>query len=461
MGNVAMLMKRQGHSVSGSDREVYPPMSDLLQDAGIEVFEGFSAERLQAVQADYVIVGNAATRGNPEVEFLLCERAFPYLSLPELIRKELLAGRPSLVISGTHGKTTTASMAAILLHENNTHPGWLIGGVPGSLNSGAVIGDATAPFVIEGDEYDSAFFDKRSKFIHYAPTILTINHIEFDHSDIFRDLPDVQRSFSHLIKLVPEKGTIIVNGDDPNIDELLPVPWGKVLRVGFGGQNDIRIGPFVEDARSTRFSLSWNGLPWDSVEWPLMGEYNVRNGAIAATAAALLVYPDAPTALSLAPLERFKGVKRRQDIRFQSENLILMEDFGHHPTAIESVLTSLKNRYPGHHLTAAFEPRSNTSATNVMEDAWRRAFLPADALFLAPIFRGDTIPDKTRLNRDYVLGGFWDEDKAAHAFDDFPSMETQLRAHVSGGGPHLVVFFSNGAFGGILDAWVTELNDKR
>ena len=224
MGNAALLVKEQGHEVLGCDAAVYPPMSDVLADAGIEVLDGFDAARLAGLEPDQVVVGNAMSRGNPEVEWLLDQSEITFISLPELFHDTVLPKRYPVVITGTHGKTTTSTITAYLLERSGAKPGWLIGGVPHDLPGGAKLGEGKA-FVIEGDEYDSAFFDKRSKFIHYRPQIAILNNLEFDHADIFRDLEDVQRSFRHFLRVMPASGYALVNGDDPNIAALLPAPW--------------------------------------------------------------------------------------------------------------------------------------------------------------------------------------------------------------------------------------------
>jgi UDP-N-acetylmuramate: L-alanyl-gamma-D-glutamyl-meso-diaminopimelate ligase len=227
MGNAALLVKEQGHEVLGCDAAVYPPMSDVLADAGIEVLDGFDSSRLAALKPDQVVVGNAMSRGNPEVEWLLDQSEITFISLPELIHDTVLPKRCPVVITGTHGKTSTSTITAYLLECTDAKPGWLIGGVPNDLSGGAKLGEGKA-FVIEGDEYDSAFFDKRSKFIHYRPQIAILNNLEFDHADIFRDLEDVQRSFRHFLRVIPASGYALVNGDDPNIAALLPAPWTQV-----------------------------------------------------------------------------------------------------------------------------------------------------------------------------------------------------------------------------------------
>ncbi|MDR1283881.1 MAG: Mur ligase domain-containing protein, partial [Opitutaceae bacterium] len=262
MGNAALLARAAGHEVCGADTGTYPPMSTVLATAAITVHEGYDPARLARLAPDLVVIGNAMSRGNPEVEWLLETRALPFTSLPALLHDTVLATRQNIVVAGTHGKTTTTSLTAFLLRENGRDPGFLIGGVPLDPPVGNHTGAPADPFVIEGDEYDSAFFDKRSKFIHYAPHIAVLNNLEFDHADIFRDLADVQRTFSHLTRIVPRNGWIVMNGDDENLRALGPLPWTRIVRVGTGEHNDVRILDFAEAPAGVRFRLSWQGRPW-------------------------------------------------------------------------------------------------------------------------------------------------------------------------------------------------------
>ena len=254
MGQAALLARAEGHEVTGADAGVYPPMSGVLAAAGVAVSERYDPARLERVTPDLVVIGNAQSRGNPEVEWLLETRRFPFTSLPAFLHDLVLRGRRNIVVAGTHGKTTTTALTAFLLRENGRDPGFLIGGVPQDPPMGNHLGAPSEPFVIEGDEYDSAFFDKRSKFIHYAPHIAVLNNLEFDHADIFRDLADVSRTFSHLVRIVTRNGFVLLNGDDPNLAALGPMPWTQVVRVGTGAGNDARIRDFAESAGRIRIS---------------------------------------------------------------------------------------------------------------------------------------------------------------------------------------------------------------
>lgn len=453
MGNAALLMRALGHEVSGSDKNVYPPMSDLLKNSGVKIYDGYSAERLSFIGPDLVVVGNVVSRGHPEMEWLLESRAIDYVSLPELLRTRLLKNRRNIVVAGTHGKTTTSSLAAFLLREHGENPGWLIGGVPRDLPGGASPGTDGGAFVIEGDEYDTAFFDKRSKFIQYLPEILLINNIEFDHADIFRDLQDVQRTFSHVIRLVPRNGCIVANGDDGNVAPLLAnVDWTSVLRVGVGENCDVRIRDFRETPGGSEFRLTWRGNDWARIAWAQSGIFNARNAAMAATAAALHVSTDAPEwTFPLDALAKFQGVKRRREILFDTPALVAIEDFGHHPTAVKLTLQALRERYPNRKILAAFEPRSNTAVRKIMQDAFADALANADAALIAPVHHasgGAEKMDTAEVAETLRSRGV--DARAPETLEALFSDLEEIADAASERDPALVVFFSNGAFGGLI-----------
>lgn len=457
MGNAALLARAAGHEVLGADTGVYPPMSTVLAAAGITLHEGYDAARLAGLAPDLVVIGNAMSRGNPEVEWLLDTRAMAFTSLPALLADFVLKGRRNLVIAGTHGKTTTTSLAAFLLRENGRDPGFLIGGVPIDPPVGNHLGRAADPFVIEGDEYDSAFFDKRSKFIHYAPHIAVLNNLEFDHADIFRDLQDVQRTFSHLVRIVPRNGFVVLNCDDENLRALGAMPWTQVIRVGTSETSDVRIANFSESPEGGRFELSWRGRPWGQVRWALPGLYNARNAAMAATAAGLALNPADPTGLALAPLARFRGVKRRQELLVNTPALKVIEDFGHHPTALAETLESFRQRYPGHTLTAVFEPRSNTARTKVMQGGFMRALAQADEVYLGAVNRAEKLKAEDRFDTEAVAQHLEAQGVEAHHAPTNEELLGKLIAGTAakpGGAPRTVVFFSNGSFDGIIARYV-------
>jgi UDP-N-acetylmuramate: L-alanyl-gamma-D-glutamyl-meso-diaminopimelate ligase len=477
MGNAALLARAAGHEVLGADTNVYPPMSTVLAEAGISLHEGYDPARLQQLAPDLVVVGNAMSRGNPEVEWLLDTRALAFTSLPALLADFVLKGRRNIVIAGTHGKTTTTALTAFLLRENGRDPGFLIGGVPLDPPVGNHLGTAADPFVIEGDEYDSAFFDKRSKFIHYSPHIAVLNNLEFDHADIFRDLQDVQRTFRHLTRIVPRNGWIVLNGDDDNFRALEPMGWTRVVRVGTGDHNDLRIVDFKESPAGVTFGLLWRGMLWTTVSWGQPGIYNARNAAMAACAAGLALagranppdeparangssvgfaLPGDPTILNLECLARFRGVKRRQELLVDTPALKVIEDFGHHPTALAATLQSFRARFPGHVIHAAFEPRSNTSRTKAMQAGFMRALGFADEVYIGAIANAHKLKPEDRFDADAVIQFLETQGVHGHAAATNAALLEKIVAHTRTGGaaPQLVVFFTNGSFDGIIARYV-------
>lgn len=463
MGNAAILLSRLGHTISGADSGTYPPMSELLKEAGIKTFEGYEEGRLEEENPDWVVIGNTISRGNSEVEWLLESRRFPILSLPELLQKFVLRARFNIVVAGTHGKTTTTALTTFILRENGTRAGYFVGGVPRDLQFGADFGEGNAPFVIEGDEYDSAFFDKRSKFVHYEPNIVVVNNLEFDHCDIFENLSDVQKSFSHLLRLVPRSGHVLLNGDDPNVRALLPIDWTRTLTVGVGEECDLRITNFEEKGRKSEFGLSWRGKEWQSLSMSQGGLFNARNTAMAALAAGLALYPNNPMRISLSSVACFSGVKRRQEVLFTDEIVTVIEDFGHHPTAIGQTLDYLKSRYQYKHLIACFEPRSNTSKRNIFQDEFADAFSTADRVLIGPLHGASRIPERERLDTLHLANILEERGVSAAAFEKNPILLEALLAYLQSEvkQSYVVCFFTNGSFDGIVKELVSRLTSGR
>ena len=464
MGNAALLARAAGHEVLGADSGIYPPMSTVLAAAGITLHEGYDPARLEKIAPDLVVVGNAMSRGNPEVEWLLDTRAIAFTSLPAMLNDFVLKRRRNLVICGTHGKTTTTALTAFLLREAGQDPGFLIGGVPQDPPMGSHLGSAKDPFVIEGDEYDSAFFDKRSKFIHYAPHIAVLNNLEFDHADIFRDLTDVQRTFTHLVRIVPRNGFVVINGDDQNLRALGTMSWTRVVKVGLDEASDVRIVGFTESPAGTQFRLLWRGEEWGHVRWPLSGLYNARNAAMAATAAGLALDPSSPSVLSLEPLGRFRGVKRRQEVLLQNDRVTVIEDFGHHPTALVETQQSFRARFPDALLTAVFEPRSNTARTRAMQAGFMRALAQADEVYLGPVNRPEKLAPEERFDPEAVVQHLETQGIEAHFALSNAELLEKLVANTtrpvpnpvtsSSRKPRVVAFFTNGSFDGIIGKYV-------
>ena len=469
MGNVAILLKKQGHEVAGSDSGIYPPMSDVLKDSGIELFEDFRVEILTNWGPDRVVVGNAVTRGNPQVEFVLRTRSFPFVSLPELIGNDLIKQRPSLVVCGTHGKTTTTSLAAFAMSQVGLDPGYLVGGVPLDLPSGNQLGHEDSPFVIEGDEYDSAFFDKRSKFIHYRPRVLILNNLEFDHGDIFRDLQDISRSFSHLLRIVPDNGFILVNGDDENISALPESTWCKTFKVGFGERNDLRIEEFLESQNGVSFNLTWHGSLITEIKWQMPGEFNARNLAMSFIGSILCqaiyknrdIDPNHPfVGCDFPDYSNCLGVKRRQEVLVENQEMIVISDFGHHPTAIDGTLRSLRARWGNRKITACFEPRSNTAVTNIFQDRFTDALSLADQVLIGPVHRGEKIPSEKRISPSEMVRKIEGEGKKGYFFDENLALLNFLKNDSVNSDNNLIVFFSNGSFDGVIENFSKYINEK-
>jgi UDP-N-acetylmuramate: L-alanyl-gamma-D-glutamyl-meso-diaminopimelate ligase len=445
MGSVAAALRERGFTVTGSDENVYPPMSTFLEKKGIALHQGYRAENIPA-DTDVVVVGNAMKRGNLEVEAVLNRKLF-YLSLPEVLKNYFLRGRHNLVVSGTHGKTTTTALLAWMMETGGLDPGYLIGGIPKNLGQGARLNDSKF-FVIEGDEYDTAFFDKRSKFIHYLPELLIVNNLEFDHADIFNNLDEIKLSFRRLLNIVPQNGMVLLNGDDPNCVEVAKDCRAQMVEVGFSKNCAERIRDVVYSAEASRFTLDD-----DTFEVPLIGEFNVRNAAMAASAARFYRVPKAKIDEALAS---FSGIARRQEIRGEARGVIVIDDFGHHPTAIAQTLQALRHRYPGHRLWAIFEPRSNTTRRAVFQKELPDAFKFADGVFISQVAKLEQIPEGERLNPEAVIsaiaeGGrpaFYEENAAAIIDRIVPMLQPK----------DVVAVFSNGGFDGIHEKLLARLS---
>ena len=457
MGHAALLMKELGHQVSGSDMNMYPPMSEVLAGSGMKVMRGFDAERLAALRPDKVIIGNTLSRGNPEVEWLLDQKEIDFVSLPQLFHEQLLGERMPVVITGTHGKTTTATITAFLLERLGADPGWLIGGVPVDLPRGAELGRG-APFVIEGDEYDSAFFDKRSKFIHYRPKIAVLNNLEFDHADIFRDLEDVQRSFRHFLRIIPSSGYALINGDDQNLEALLPADWTRVLRVGCGSGNDLRIVAFRDGEQGASFELHWKAVFWQRIDWPLHGLFNARNAAMAVLASTLAMGLKPGDTVDLSGLSDFSGVKRRQDVLHADALRVVIEDFAHHPTAVKAAIEALRAAYPRHKMMVCFEPRSNTSATAHFQKEFTDALQGADEVYLGAVYRAENMAPELRLDTAAMVRDLGQSVDYAECFAENTALFDALCRRVRGAdAPCLLVFLTNGAFDAVpqkIVSWI-------
>jgi UDP-N-acetylmuramate: L-alanyl-gamma-D-glutamyl-meso-diaminopimelate ligase len=445
MGSVAAALRERGFSVTGSDENIYPPMSTFLEKKGVALQEGYRAENIPA-DVDVVVVGNAIKRGNPEVEAVL-NRKFFYLSLPEVLKDYFLRGRHNLVVTGTHGKTTTTALLTWIMETAGRKPGYLIGGLPKNLGQGARLNDSKY-FVIEGDEYDTAFFDKRSKFIHYLPELVIVNNIEFDHADIFNNLDEIKLSFRRLLNVVPQNGMVLLNGDDHNCVEVARDCLAQMIEVGFSENCAQRIRDAVYSSDGSRFKLGD-----DSFEISLIGEFNVRNAAMAATAAR---FYDVPSAKIRAALKSFSGIARRQEVRGEARGVIVIDDFGHHPTAIGQTLHALRQRYPGHRIWAIFEPRSNTTRRTVFQQQLPDALKVADGVFIAQVAKLEQIPQEERLNPEAVVDAIAAAGRPAFYEKNADAIVDRIVPMLQRN--DIVAVFSNGGFDNIHEKLLARLS---
>jgi len=444
MASVAAALRERDFKVTGSDQNVYPPMSTFLQEKGISLKEGYRAENIPA-DADVVVIGNAITRGNPEVEAVL-NRKLLYLSLPEVLKNYFLRGRHNLVVTGTHGKTTTTALLTWIMEKAGLKPGYVIGGLPKNLGQGARLNESKY-FVIEGDEYDSAFFDKRSKFIHYLPELLIINNIEFDHADIFNNLDEIKLSFRRLLNIVPRNGMVLVNGDDANCVEVAKDCLAQMIEVGFSKNCAQRIRDVACSAEGSRFKLGD-----ETFEIPLVGEFNVHNAAMAALAAR---FYDVPKAKIDSAFKSFAGIARRQEVRGEARGVKVIDDFGHHPTAIASTLEALRHRYRGNRLWAVFEPRSNTTRRAVFQQQLPDALKLADGVFIAQVAKLEQIPEEERLNPERVVAAIAKAGRPAFYERNADAIVDRIVPMLRP--KDVVAVFSNGGFDNIHEKLLARL----
>jgi len=430
MGGIAVLARELGYTVSGSDLNVYPPMSTQLEQAGIRLNQGYDPAHLDPAP-DLVVIGNALSRGNAAVEYVL-NQDVPYVSGPEFLAANVLSRRWVLAVAGTHGKTTTSSMLAWILDYAGLAPGFLIGGVPGNFGISARLGDAPF-FVVEADEYDTAFFDKRSKFMHYRPRTAILNNLEFDHADIFPDLAAIQRQFHHLVRTVPGNGLIVAPRGDRALEEVLTLGcWTPVEDFALNGNGDWSARDIAPDGR--RFGVYWRERRQGVVEWDLMGLHNVKNG-LAAIAAAR--HGGVPAGHAIAALAGFRGVKRRMEQLARVNDITIYDDFAHHPTAIATTVAGLRRRVGRARILALLEPRSNTMRLGVHRDELGPSLADADLVFLyqPPDLRWDLAAVARNLGNK------------ARVSTDISELVRTVAA-LARPGDHVLIM-SNGAFGGI------------
>ncbi|WP_456412099.1 UDP-N-acetylmuramate:L-alanyl-gamma-D-glutamyl-meso-diaminopimelate ligase [Thiolapillus sp.] len=442
MGGIAQIATALGHRVTGSDAGVYPPMSTQLEEAGIELMQGWDASHLQPAP-DMVVVGNALSRGNPAVEYML-DQGLPYTSGPQWLAEHVLRERWVLAVAGTHGKTTTASMLAWILQDAGLEPGFLIGGVPQNFGCSARPGN-TPFFVIEADEYDTAFFDKRSKFVHYRPRTLVMNNLEFDHADIFDDLAQIQRQFHHLLRMVPASGLVVSAWRDENLDAVLEMGcWTAVEYFAAQGDCAWRAGDISPDGSA--FDVICEGVNAGRVSWPLTGMHNVSN-ALAAIAAAR--HAGVPVRAGIAALGRFENVKRRMELRGEVAGIKVYDDFAHHPTAIETTLAGLRAQVGEGRILAVLEPRSNTMRMGIHAESLPASLAQADEVLLFA-------PPSLGWNAEEVMAPLGNKCKVLASTQEILSF---LQANAGAGDTILVM--SNGGFEDIHRRILQELERRQ
>ena len=454
MASLAGMLQARGHLVTGSDENVYPPMSTMLESLGIPIRRGYDAAHLTPAP-DCVVVGNAIPRGNPEVEATLNGR-LSYRSLPEVLKEEFIRGRRSLVIAGTHGKTTTTSLAAWIIDQAGLNPSFLVGGVVQNFGVSFRVADSDY-FIIEGDEYDTAYFDKGPKFMHYLPEIAVVNNIEFDHADIYADLDAVKLAFRRLMNLVPGEGKLIVGWDSPPVREVVSSFGARLFTQleTFGTSDDAKWQARDIDFSqgTTRFSVFREGAKWAEFQMPLIGEFNVRN------CLAVIIAADAwgveRQAIADA-LVSFKSVRRRCEVRGEVNGITVIDDFAHHPTAVRETLAALRTKYEGRRLIAVFEPRSRTSCHATFQQTYVDAFAPADYVIVSRVYDAQRaaemggVLDISRLIEDISA-----RNKPAVAITDVDEIVGSLSGELRSG--DVVAIMSNGGFGGIHEKLLAAL----
>jgi UDP-N-acetylmuramate: L-alanyl-gamma-D-glutamyl-meso-diaminopimelate ligase len=454
MASLAGMLQARGHRVTGSDQNVYPPMSTQLAELGIEIMQGYKAENSD-LQRDCTIIGNTIMRGNPELEEVL-NRKMLYRSQAETVRDEFIRGRRSMVVAGTHGKTTTTSIAAWVCEVGGLDPSFLVGGVVQNFGQSFRVTDG-GYFVIEGDEYDTAFFDKKPKFMSYLPEIAIVNNIEFDHADIYKDIDAIKWQFSRLMNLVPGNGRLIAGVDSPVVREVLEQMKGRLFTTveTFGLSEDAkwRAGDIELTNDRTKFSVYREGAHWAEFTTNMIGEFNVRN------CLAVIIAADA-WGISRSKIQEafdtFKSVKRRMEVRGVERGVTVIDDFAHHPTAVDETLKALRQRYAGNRLIAVFEPRSRSSRLSVFEEQYKKAFSHADRVIIAGVFNvedaktyGDVL-DVNRLVAEIDASG-----KPAMTLPDADTIVAELAPELADG--DVVAVMSNGGFGGIHEKLLSAL----
>jgi UDP-N-acetylmuramate: L-alanyl-gamma-D-glutamyl-meso-diaminopimelate ligase len=453
MASLAGLLKQRGFKVTGSDAAAYPPMSEFLASISIPVAQPYSEANLKP-RPDWVVVGNAISRGNVELEYVLDER-IAFRSMPDLLNELFLRTREPIVIAGTHGKTTTTSMLAWIFQAAGKEPSFLIGGIAENFASSFALRQGKH-FIIEGDEYDTAFFDKGPKFLHYFPQAIILTSVEFDHADIYANLDAVKTAFKRLVNLVPRRGKIIAYDADENVDECSTKALASLERYGMRAGSQWQVTNLRFRPEQTTWTVLREGSPWAEFEFAVAGEYNVLNATAAvAMAAHYGIEPD----VMAGALKAFKSVKRRLEIKAQIDGVTIIDDFAHHPTAIAVTLKALRSRYPSARLWAIFEPRSNTLRRKVLQRELISSLALADEVVIASIFKPEAVPEGERLTTSSVVSGIKKAGKQARELLDADAIVKSIAPELQSG--DVVAILSNGGFGGIYEMLPRELKELR
>ncbi|HXW57085.1 MAG TPA: UDP-N-acetylmuramate:L-alanyl-gamma-D-glutamyl-meso-diaminopimelate ligase [Candidatus Cybelea sp.] len=450
MAPVAGMLKERGFHVTGSDTGVYPPASTLLNSLAIPWQEGFRHEHLQPAP-DLAVIGNAISRGNPELEYVLDEK-IPYCSMPQILERYFIPGRTSIVISGTHGKTTTTAMLAWIFHVAGRKPDFLVGGVAPNFGDRSYGLGGGSEFIIEGDEYDTAFFDKAPKFLHYHPDELVITSLEFDHADIYADLPSIALQFRRLVNLVPRRGRVLIWGESLEVKEVAAEAFCPVETFGLAPDCDWQAGDILWHDSATRFRIVRRGREMARVEIPMAGKHNVLD-ALAGAALALSRGVE-PEALERA-LASFQSVRRRMEVKGEANGVVVVEDFAHHPTAIRLTLEAARTRWPNRKIWAAIEPRSNTMRRRIFQDVMPDALSLADAVLIGPVNRPQLLPDEDRFSPEALAEALRQRGRTAERFAGSAEIADYLAGRVEPG--DLVLIMSNGSFDGLVPKLLERL----
>ncbi len=449
MASLAAMLKQKGYQVYGSDSGIYPPMSDFLAEEKIPVFEGFNISNLDPAP-DLVVVGNVISRGNVEIEEIL-DRHIPYLSLPDALREFCIRGHRSIVVTGTHGKTTTTTLIAWLFESARRSPSFLLGGIPNNFGRGYQIGTGS-DIILEGDEYDSAYFDKAAKFLRYLPDIGVINHVEFDHADIYNSLDEIKLAFRRFVNLIPRSGLLVACADHDTVLEVCQKAFCPVETFGFSEKALWRPDQLRITDHGVRFAVLKDGDVLGEVEVPVSGDHNVRN-VLAAVAVAH--HAGIPFAEIQQGLQTFKGIKRRMELKGTAAGIEIYDDFGHHPTAVQETLAGFRRQHPQKRIWALFEPRCATTRRSIFQQELVTAFAEADGVLLAPVDRPDKAPPGQVLSTEKLAQDLRALGKDAQALSSVESILNYLLSRLKSG--DAVITFSNGPFGYIHDKLLTAL----